>query len=153
MPNKGNFAELARELVQRLDPAGIPDDGVLQFFTSVHDGNKPRTICVMLWDIERVSVEKLRRAVSEGEPVEEGTYSEPFGFLHRLLFRQKRRGGAPKGIRSKTRDEYLALANWYYKTGLSQREFCREIGISRRKLNRALRFAQKFVPENRGGDL
>lgn len=58
-------------------------------------------------------------------------------------FAQAQRGGAPRGRRPNTTEEYKDLAGWYHRTALSQREFCEQAGVSRQKLQRALRSARR----------
>lgn len=60
------------------------------------------------------------------------------------IVEQRQHGGRKAtGITDKTKEGYKALAEMYYKTNLSQDEFCREMGISRSKLSRAIKFVSK----------
>lgn len=63
-------------------------------------------------------------------------------------YKQEQVGGAPRGTRSETKEDYRRIADsyyWSYDRGyyLSQREFCQETGVSRSKLSRALKYVSK----------
>lgn len=66
----------------------------------------------------------------------------------RQLAEKQLLGGRPRqnGIHPDKQREYLHIANWFYKSNLSQREFCREAGISRGTLNRACRYVSENAP-------
>jgi len=64
------------------------------------------------------------------------------------LGRRTKRGG----ISPATAERYESIAKQFYNSNLSQIEYCREKGIHRSKLTRALRYvAKKKVSKNRPG--
>jgi len=72
-------------------------------------------------------------------------------FLHQAFHgagtvEKREKGGAPKGMRPETVTSYRVLAELYWAANVSQREFCREMGVSRRKLSRALKFVHENPP-------
>lgn len=72
--------------------------------------------------------------------------NEVFDFLRgwTKVVKQTQHGGRPAGMQDKTMANYRELVERFHNSLLSQREFCREAGISRSTLQRAV----KFVSEN-----
>lgn len=77
------------------------------------------------------------------EPIHErGTHSA------RLIADKQLLGGRPKqkGLSPEKAEEYRTLADYYHKSKLSQRDFCIEARVSRRKLGRALKYVSQNAP-------